>query len=59
VTGMLEDETDRLTTLPWELLGEDESVRFHTELEPPCVDLLVRVDVTAGSNDQPASRVRD
>lgn len=49
----------RLTTLPWELLGEAESVRFHVELEPPCVDLLARVDDTAGPNHEPGSRVRD
>jgi hypothetical protein len=54
----LEDDTDRLTTLPWELLGEDESVRFHVELEPPCELLLRRVDETAGTNYQPASRLR-
>jgi hypothetical protein len=55
----LEDDTDRLTTLPWELLGEEESVRFHVELEPPCELLLARVDETAGTNYQPGSRVRD
>ena len=54
----LEDDTDRLTTLPWELLGEEESVRFHVELEPPCELLLRRVDETAGTNYQPASRIR-
>jgi hypothetical protein len=54
----IEDDTDRLTTLPWELLGERESERFHVELEPPCELLLARVDVTAGPNYQPASRLR-
>jgi hypothetical protein len=54
----LEDETDRLTTLPWELLGEAESVRFHEALEPPCELLLARVDATAGPNYQPGSRIR-
>lgn len=54
----LEDETDRLTTLPWERLGEAESVRFAEELEPPCELLLRRVDETAGPNYQPASRLR-
>jgi hypothetical protein len=54
----LEDETDRLTTRPWELLGEAESVRFAEELEPPCARLLRRVDETAGPNYQPASRLR-
>ena len=54
----IEDDTDRLTTLPWQMLGEAESVRFAEELEPPCVKLLARVDVTAGTNFQPASRIR-
>ena len=54
----IEDETDRRTTLPWELLGEAEAVRFAEELEPPCELLLRRVDETAGPNYQPASRLR-
>jgi hypothetical protein len=54
----IEDDTDRLTTLPWELLGEQESIRFHEELEPPCELLLRRVDETAGPNYQPGSRIR-
>jgi hypothetical protein len=54
----LEDDTDRRTTTVWELLGEDESVRFHAELEPPCELLLARVDETAGPNYQPGSRTR-
>ena len=54
----LEDETDRLTTLPWELLGEERSLRFAEEFEPPCEKLLRRVDITAGVNYQPASRLR-
>lgn len=54
----LEDETDRLTTLPWELLGDDASIAFAERLEPPCELLLARVDVTAGPNYQPASRLR-
>jgi hypothetical protein len=55
----LEDETDRLTTLPWQLLGEDRSHRFAEVFEPPCELLLRRVDETAGPNYQPASRIRD
>jgi hypothetical protein len=55
----IEDDTDRLTTLPWELLGPAESTRFAADLEPPCEALLARVDVTAGPNYQPGSRVRD
>ncbi len=54
----LEDETDRRTTLPWELLGEERSVAFAERFEPPCELLLARVDTTAGPNYQPASRVR-
>ena len=54
----IEDETDRRTTLPWELLGEERSVEFAERFEPPCELLLARVDVTAGPNYQPASRVR-
>jgi hypothetical protein len=54
----LEDDTDRLTTTVWELLGEEESVRFHVELEPPCELLLARVDLTAGPSYQPGSRIR-
>jgi len=55
---LLEDDTDRRTTLPWELLGEGRSVEFAERLEPPCVRLLARVDQTAGPNYQPASRLR-
>ncbi|HNJ96953.1 MAG TPA: hypothetical protein PLV13_02425 [Ilumatobacteraceae bacterium] len=55
----IEDDTDRLTTLPWELLGEPASTRFAELLEPPCELLLRRVDITAGPNYQPASRLRD
>ena len=55
----IEDETDRMTTLPWELLGEAGARRFADDLEPPCEQLLERVDVTAGPNYQPASRLHD
>ncbi len=55
----LEDDTDRLTVRPWELLGESRSRWFADVFEPPCVDLLRRVDITAGPNYQPASRLRD
>ena len=54
----IEDDTDRLTTLPWELLGEDRSVEFAERFEPACQVLLRRVDETAGPNYQPASRIR-
>ncbi|MEY3361898.1 MAG: hypothetical protein RL531_1617 [Actinomycetota bacterium] len=54
----LEDETDRLTSLVWELLGRERALRFAVDFEPPCELLLARVDETAGPNYQPASRVR-
>jgi hypothetical protein len=54
----LEDETDRLTMLPWQLLGLERSQWFAEAFEPPCELLLRRVDVTAGPNYQPASRIR-
>ena len=54
----IEDETDVLTTRPWELLGEERSRWFAEAFEPPCAHLLHRVDVTAGPNYQPASRLR-
>ena len=53
----IEDDTDRLTTLPWELLGEERSRWFAEAFEPPCELLLRRVDDTAGPNYQPASRI--
>jgi hypothetical protein len=54
----IEDDTDRLTALPWMLLGESRAVDFSERFEPPCVPLLARVDATAGPNYQPGSRVR-
>ena len=54
----IEIDTDRRTTLPWELLGEARSIEFAERFEPPCEVLLRRVDETAGPNYQPASRVR-
>jgi hypothetical protein len=54
----IEDDTDRLTSLPWEFLGEDRSIEFAERFEPACEVLLRRVDDTAGPNYQPASRVR-
>lgn len=54
----LEDDTDRLTMLPWKLLGEARSREFAAAFEPPCELLLRRVDETAGPNYQPASRLR-
>jgi hypothetical protein len=54
----VEDDTDRLTTLPWQLLGAAATEALAEALEPPCEALLHRVDVTAGPNYQPASRIR-
>jgi len=54
----IEDETDRLGTLPWRLLGEQRALQFAIDFEPPCAALLHRVDITAGPNYQPASRLR-
>jgi hypothetical protein len=54
----IEDETDRLGTLPWRSLGEQRALRFAIDFEPPCTALLHRVDITAGPNYQPASRLR-
>lgn len=54
----IEADTDRLTTLPWELLGVELSVWFAETFEPPCELLLARVDETAGPNYQPGSRIR-
>jgi hypothetical protein len=54
----IEDDTDRLTILPWQLLGESRSIEFAQRFEAPCELLLSRVDETAGPNYQPASRLR-
>jgi hypothetical protein len=58
VRQRLEDRTDELTTLPWRLLGAERTAELADRLEPPCELLLARVDVTAGPNYQPASRLR-
>ncbi len=54
----IEQETDRRTTVPWQLLGYAETERLASLMEPPCERLLHRVDVTAGPRYQPASRIR-
>jgi len=53
----IEDETDRIGELPWRLLGSERSRWFAERFEPPCELLLARVDETAGTNYQPASRI--
>ena len=55
----IERDTDQLTALPWELLGPDRTNALAEALEPPCELLLERVDITAGPNYQPASRIHD
>lgn len=54
----LEDGTDLQTAPAWRLLGEAGARAFAERFEPPCELLLRRVDVTAGPNYQPASRLR-
>lgn len=54
----IEDRTDELTVLPWQMLGERAARDFAERFEPPCASLLARVDQTAGPNYQPASRIR-
>jgi hypothetical protein len=54
----IEDQTDQLGALPWQVVGEHRARRFATDFEPPCEALLRRVDLTAGPNYQPASRAR-
>lgn len=54
----IERETDRRTTVPWQLLGYEETEQLASLLEPPCELLLRRVDITAGPRYQPASRIR-
>lgn len=53
----IEDETDERTTDVWRLLGREAALAFPVAFEPPCEALLRRVDVTAGPNYQPASRI--
>lgn len=54
----IEVETDRICALPWQLLGQARSIEFAELFEPPCQQLLTRVDITAGPNYQPGSRIR-
>ena len=54
----IEDATDQRTTTPWERYGIERTRDLAAALEPPCEQLLARVDETAGPNYQPASRIR-
>jgi hypothetical protein len=54
----IEDDTDQLCSVIWRRYGQDATLRLAEALEPPCEQLLARVDETAGPNYQPASRMR-
>ena len=55
----IEDDTDRLTTASVANAGRGRArAASHDDFEPPCAPLLHRVDITAGPNYQPASRIR-
>lgn len=54
----IEDRTDAATVCPWRMLGEPATREFAELFEPGCELLLRRVDLTAGPNYQPASRIR-
>jgi hypothetical protein len=54
----IEDKTDTASEAVWRRLGEVVTLRFPEEFEAGCDLLLRRVDVTAGPNYQPASRIR-
>jgi hypothetical protein len=58
IRQQIEDDTDRLTSTPWKMYGLDRALELAEALEPPCERLLARVDLTAGVNYQPASRLR-
>jgi hypothetical protein len=53
----IEVRTDELTSLPWQVVGQDRAVQFADVAEPACETLLERVDETAGTNYMPASRI--
>ncbi|MDQ3107082.1 MAG: hypothetical protein M3Q68_04675, partial [Actinomycetota bacterium] len=53
----IEDRTNALCTVMWEAVGVERSDHFAEILEPLCEILLRRVDETAGTNYQPASRI--
>lgn len=53
----IEKRTNALTAKPWQRIGFDRTLDIIRALEPPCEILLARVDETAGSRYQPASRI--
>lgn len=55
----IERDTDAVGSLPWAMLGVERTNALASRLEPPCELLLARVDLTAGPNYQPASRIHD
>lgn len=54
----IEDRTDTLCRLPWELLGEPRTIELISLLEPVGQVYLDRIDATAGDNWMPAARRR-
>lgn len=54
----LEDRLDELCVPVWQLLGEEDTMRFLDAVEPHGLALLARVDETAGPNWMPAARDR-
>lgn len=54
----VELRTDRLTALPWQLLGEARTCEFVELIEPVGGRLVERIDLTAGPEWMPAARGR-
>jgi hypothetical protein len=54
----IENRTDRLTALPWQVLGEARTVELVELVEPVGARLVERIDLTAGPNWMPAARGR-
>ena len=52
----LEDRLDRLTALPWQLLGAEETARLQGLLDAAGPRLLDRIDQTVGPKWMPAGR---
>jgi hypothetical protein len=54
----IEDETDRISEIPWRAYGADRSDAFVQLMAEPGERLLARIDETAGPNWMPAARER-
>lgn len=52
----IEERTDRICTLPWQLFGRDRTVQLLDVVEPVGERFLSRIDRTAGENWMPAAR---